>query len=170
MIARVKRVSEEEVRAVADRLKIQALSKEDLYQKAQVEGAADDQVYRQSMIGDDDTSGGSGELMIDDGGNEDGSPSAPKGLFSPADENQPDSGPIDTPDIDDEDSNSTDSPDELLARLFEANPDIDTPRAMQALKTAGVIITGQAVGRKLAAMRSGKNATIQPANESESGS
>ena len=171
VIARVKRVSEEEVRSVADRLKITALSKEDLYQKAQVEGAADDQVYRQSMIGDDDTSGGSGELMIDDGGgNDDGAPSAPKGLSSPADENQPDSGPIDTPDIDDEDSNSSDSPDDLLARLFEANPDIDTPRAMQALKTAGVTITGQAVGRKLAAMRSGKNATIQPANESESGS
>lgn len=168
VIARVKKTTEEAVRVVADRLKIQALSKENLYQKAQVEGAADDQIYRQSMIGDDDTSGGSGELMKSDGAQ-----SAPETLSSPAGEdspdNSPDSGPIDTPEISDEDSNSSsDSPDDLLAKLFESNPDIDTPRAMQALKTAGITITGQAVGRKLAAMRSGKNATIQPANESES--
>lgn len=168
VIARVKKCSEEEVRAVADRLKIQALSKEDLYQKAQVEGAADDQIYRQSMIGDDDTSGGSGELLHHDGRPERDENEVLHELVpsSPAD-----SGPIDTPEISDEDSSSSsDSPDDLLARLFEANPDIDTPRAMQALKTAGITITGQAVGRKLAAMRSGKNATIQPANESESGS
>lgn len=168
VIARVKKTTEEAVRAVADRLKIQALSKEDLYQKAQVEGAADDQIYRQSMIGDDDTSGGSGELMKSDVAQP-----APESSSSPAGEdspdNSPDSGPIDTPEINDEDSSSSsDSPDDLLAKLFESDPDIDTPRAMQALKTAGITITGQAVGRKLAAMRSGKNATIQPANESES--
>jgi hypothetical protein len=158
VIARVKKVSEQEVRAVAEKMKITALSKEDLYQKAQVEGAADDQIYRESMVGADDTSGGSGELMKE-------SPSSPAETLS---SDSPDSGLVDTPEISDEESNASESPDDLLAKLFESNPDIDTPRAMQALKTAGITITGQAVGRKLAAMRSSKYATIPASNESES--
>lgn len=151
VIARVKKVSEDEVRAVADRLKITALSKQDLYQKAQVEGAADDQVYRESMVGADDTSGGSGELMKAE-------VPSPEVSSSPAVNSEPE--------ISDDDAGSSDSPDDLLAKLFEANPDIDTPRAMQALKTAGITITGQAVGRKLAAMRASKPATIQASAES----
>lgn len=156
VIARVKKVSEEEVRAVADRLKITALSKEDLYQKAQLEGSADDQAYRESMIGPDDTSGGAGELLKHD--SKQSSPSSPAETL---DDGQ-DSGPIDTPEISDEESNSSESPDDLLAKLFESNPDIDTPRAMQALKTAGITITGQAVGRKLAAMRSNRTPLTTP--------
>jgi hypothetical protein len=157
VIARVKKVSEDEVRAVADRLKITALSKEDLYQKAQLQGAADDHVYRESMIGADDTSGGSGELMKAE-------VQIPELPSSPAEV----SVVADPPEISDEEAGSVDSPDDLLARLYEANPDIDTPRAMQALKTAGITITGQAVGRKLAAMRARPSATIPASNESES--
>jgi hypothetical protein len=157
VIARVKKVSEDEVRAVADRLKITALSKEDLYQKAKVEGAADDHVYRESMLGADDTSGGSGELMKAE-------VQTPEPASSPAEI----SVTADTPEISDDEPGSEDSPDDLLARLYEANPDIDTPRAMQALKTAGITITGQAVGRKLAAMRARPSATIPASNESES--
>ena len=162
VIARVKKVSEEAVRAVADRLKITALSKEDLYQKAQLQGAADDQIYRESMIGADDTSGGSGELMKPE-------VQTPEPPSSPADNlESADTGPVDTPEITDEESGSSESPDDLLAKLYESNPDIDTPRAMQALKTAGITITGQAVGRKLAAMRARPSATIPAGSESQS--
>ncbi len=156
VIARVKKVSEEEVRAVADRMKIATLNKEDFFQKAQVEGAADDQIYRESILGADDTSGGSGELMIDDPSPVD---SSAETTSSPA---EPDSETQD----DDNDGNS-ETPDELLARLYQANPEIDTPRAMQALKSAGVTMTGQAVGRKLAAMKAKQPATI-PANAESS--
>lgn len=159
VIARVKKVSEEEVREVADRMKIATLNKEDLYQKAQVEGATDDQIYRESMLGADDTSGGSGELMVQD------SPSAtvtPPAQASSSPAEQSDSEIQD----DDQDGNS-ETPDELLAKLYQVNPEIDTPKAMQALKNAGVTMTGQAVGRKLAAMRASKPATI-PANAESS--
>lgn len=163
VIARVKKVSEEEVRAVADRMKIATLSKEDLFQKAQVEGATDDQIYRESMLGADDTSGGSGELMIQD------SPSVSSSAIVTPPAQAP-SSPAEHSDseIQDDDSDgNSETPDELLAKLYEANPDIDTPKAMQALKNAGVTMTGQAVGRKLAAMRSTKPATI-PANPESS--
>lgn len=155
VIARVKNVSEEEVRAVADRLKIQALTKEDLYQKAQIEGATDDQVYRESMLGPDDTSGAGGELMKDDYPG-----SAPESSSSPAEEVRAQVQQPQSEITDDNDDNSAESVDDLLAKLYQANPDIDTPRAMQALKSSGITITGQAVGRKLAAMRAKPAATI----------
>lgn len=156
VIARVKKVSEEEVRAVADRMKIATLNKEDLFQKAQVEGAADDQIYRESILGADDTSGGSGELMIDDPSPVDSPTETPPSPAEPDSETQ-----------DDDNDGNSETPDELLARLYQANPEIDTPRAMQALKSAGVTMTGQAVGRKLAAMKAKQPATI-PANAESS--
>lgn len=163
VIARVKKVSEEEVREVADRMKIATLNKEDLYQKAQVEGATDDQIYRESMLGADDTSGGSGELMI-----QDASPSPqPSPVTPPAQASTSSAEQTDNEIQDDDNDGNSETPDELLAKLYQANPEIDTPKAMQALKNAGVTMTGQAVGRKLAAMRASKPATI-PANAESS--
>jgi len=160
VIARVKNVSEEEVRAVADRLKIQALTKEDLYQKAQIEGATDDQVYRESMLGPDDTSGAGGELMKSESSWGDGAKIGYDPGKDETDSVQALSSPAEKEITDDNDDNSAESVDDLLAKLYQANPDIDTPRAMQALKSSGITITGQAVGRKLAAMRAKPAATI----------
>jgi hypothetical protein len=160
VIARVKQVSEEEVRAVADRLKIQALSKEDLYQKAQIEGAADDQVYRESMIGPDDTSGAGGELMKPENSWGDGAEIGYDPGKDDTDSARASSSSAEKEVTDDNDDNSAESVDDLLAKLYDSNPDIDTPRAMQALKSSGITITGQAVGRKLAAMRAKTPATI----------
>jgi hypothetical protein len=158
VIARVKKVSEEEVRAVADRMKIATLNKEDLYQKAQVEGATDDQIYRESMLGADDTSGGSGELMVDD--------VPPLSATLPAQASSSPAEQTDSEIQDDDNDGNTETPDELLTKLYQANPDIDTPKAMQALKSAGVTMTGQAVGRKLAAMKAKQPATISASAES----
>lgn len=163
VIARVKKVSEEEVREVADRMKIATLNKEDLYQKAQVEGATDDQIYRESMLGADDTSGGSGELMV-----QNPSPVLQPSPVTPSAQTSPSSAEQSDNEIQDDDNDgNSETPDELLAKLYQANPEIDTPKAMQALKNAGVTMTGQAVGRKLAAMKAKQPATI-PANTESS--
>jgi hypothetical protein len=86
--------------------------------------------------------------------------SSPEASSSPSEEMRAQSQQTQAEVTDDNNDNSTESVDDLLTKLYESNPDIDTPRAMQALKSSGITITGQAVGRKLAAMRAKSSATI----------
>jgi hypothetical protein len=45
------------------------------------------------------------------------------------------------------------SPEDFLSEILAANPEITTPEVVTAAKNAGLAITGQWVGRRLAALR-----------------
>lgn len=174
VIARVKNTTEEHVRQVASKIGITLHSREDLFAKAQLEGQnGDDHVYRESMIGADEQDdggellGGMREMIPNETETENPLPSsAVKVEDSQATEPAPPAsedfdGSFDDSDSESSESSNEESVDSLLAKLYEVNPDIDTPRAMQALKSSGVNVTGQKVGRVLASLRNNKPAEHQ---------
>lgn len=178
-IAKFKNVSEHEVRQVAKKIGVRAMTKEDAFALAQMEDEnPEDKIYRESMIGSDesrqekyDRQRVADDEMGDDLGDDDSQ-----------DDSDDESGHDESTDAPSlsaeeeggsgEESPGEESVDSLLEKLYLANPDIDTPNAMKVLKGSGVKVTGQAVGRKLAALRSGPapapNSSPSPAENSDS--
>ena len=135
-IARVKGLSEDEVRTEAARLGIRVTEMSDPYKPADIH-SPDNAVYRANML----------------------APSTDAPASSPALRPVPDA------DSTVEDSSSSkgsesDQLNELLRSLIESNPEVDTPKAMQGVKAAGLTASGAVVGRKLSEIRRG----MVPAN------
>jgi len=126
VIARIKNVSEEHVRAIAARLGIAAKTQSDDYKPANIL-SAEDEVYQRNMLAP----------SVD-------SPAA--SLRPVPDESEPVATVATT---DDRDTKLS----EFLRSMLEQDPDCGTPKAMAALKSSGLSATGSEVGRKLAAMR-----------------
>lgn len=130
-IARIKGVSEEEVRAEAARLGIRPTEHSDPYQPADIH-SPEDAAYRENMLAPTEL------------------PSTPPSLR-----------PVPSADESTDESSSSskgsesDQLNELLRSLIESNPDIDTPKAMQGVKAAGLSASGAVVGRKLSEIRRG---------------
>lgn len=128
VIARVKNVSEDEVRAIADQLGIPAKTQSDSYQIASALGP-EDEVYAANMLSPADSSPSLRPV-----------PSATESTSESSSSSK---------------GSESDQLNELLRSLIESNPDIDTPRAMQGVKAAGLSASGAVVGRKLSEIRRG---------------
>jgi hypothetical protein len=159
VIARVKGITEDEVRKIAKQIGVRAMSKEEYFDMAQMENEnPEDKIYRESMIGPDskraqaydDSMNDSESGMVNDSPEVSSIQESAPGSSSSAEVKE------EVSEISDSEANddTVENLDSLLSKLFQSSPDIDTPKAMQALKTAGIVATGQAVGRKLSALRS----------------
>jgi hypothetical protein len=171
VIARTKGITEEEVRKIAKQIGVRAMTKEEYYQLAQLENESqDDKIYRESMIGPDSKRVQAYDDSLSDfeSGTSHNSPKV-SAIQESAPGSPSSAETSDLPEISDSEANdgTVEDLDSLLAKLFQSSPDIDTPKAMQALKTAGIVATGQAVGRKLSALRSRFMGSVSP-TESES--
>lgn len=128
-IARVKGVSEEEVRAVASRLGIRPTESSDPFRPADIHSASD-ACYRDNMLNPVES---------------------PSPSLSPIPETPAaDALPVDAGET---------KLDDLLRRLYESDPDIDTPRAMQTVKNSGLSASAVLVGRTLAEFRRSMTST-----------
>lgn len=134
-IARVKGVSEDEVRSVAAKLGIRPTESSDPYAMADIHSPSD-AVYRANMLAP------STDSPVD-------SPSlrpVPSDADSAAEDSSSSTAPVSS---EDRDTRLT----EFLRSMLEKDPDCTTPHAMTALKTSGLSATGSEIGRRLAAMR-----------------
>ncbi len=130
-IARIKGVSEEEVRAEAARLGIRPTESSDPYQPADIH-SPEDAAYRENMLAPTEL------------------PSTPPSLRP-----VPPAADSTVEDSSSSKGSESDQLNELLRSLIESNPDIDTPKAMQGVKAAGLSASGAVVGRKLSEIRRG---------------
>jgi len=172
VIARTKGITEDEVRKIAKQIGVRAMTKEEYFQLAQLENESqDDKIYRESMIGPDSKRVQAYDDSLNDFDSDSGtSRNSPE--VSAIQESAPGSPSSaekeGVSEISDSEANddTVEDLDSLLAKLFQSSPDIDTPKAMQALKTAGIVATGQAVGRKLSALRSRMTESVTGTPES----
>lgn len=135
VIARIKNVSEDHVREIAAQLGIAAKTQSDDYKPADIM-SEEDKVYQRNMLNPVDSSPAFRPAPPEADEPSPVSSSAPEFPSAPAS---------------DEDAET--QLDDLLRGLYESNPDVDTPRAMQAVKNAKLSATGAVVGRKLAEFR-----------------
>lgn len=138
VIARIKNVSEEHVREVAARLGIAAKTQSDDYKPANIL-SAEDEVYQRNMQSPSVDSPASSLRPIRVEPESAAENSSVRAVSSQSD---------------------AERLNDVLRGLIESNPDVDTPRAMQALKAAGITASGAVVGRKLSEIRRG----MVPAN------
>ncbi len=149
-IARVKCVSEKSVRQIAKKLRIKVTEPSDLFELADIH-SDEDKIYRTSMIGDNsnrvESPAMDADETDDDTDFESGSDDEDESeLEIESDDDEEFESDIDnkTPEL---------SVDSVLQKLMDANMNIDTPRAMQAIKSAGLKATGPDIGRRLGIIR-----------------
>ncbi len=135
VIARIKNVSEDHVREIAAQLGIAAKTQSDDYKPADIM-SEEDKVYQRNMLNPVDSS--------------------PAFRPAPPEADEPSPVSSSAPEFPSAPASYEDAEtqlDDLLRGLYESNPDVDTPRAMQAVKNAKLSATGAVVGRKLAEFR-----------------
>ena len=136
-IARIKGVSEEEVRAEAARLGIRPTESSDPYQPADIH-SPEDAAYRENMLAPTELPAPAPSLR----------PVPEADATSESSSSAPEFSPVPSAEVDRETQLNG-----LLRGLLEQNPDVGTPQAMSVLKNSGLSATGSEVGRRLAAMR-----------------
>ena len=149
-IARVKNIPEKQVRRIAAELGIKCTEASDLYEMAEIL-SPEDQIYRRAMLGDH--LGMNKPVAVEPAMDEDDTDEDTD--FESGLDDESDSEAESESDVyeDSEDETPELSVDSVLQALLESNPDVDTPKAMQALKASGLTATGREVGAKLSELK-----------------
>jgi hypothetical protein len=154
-ICRIKGVSEQEVRAIAQQIGVQALSKEEVMRAAELKRDEESKAGRSVS-----NSPSLADFVEGPGVDVDYLPDDPEhDLDDLADlDSEPVEGDIvasaqETGIASDLVSEAEETADSMLERMFLADNDVTTPEVMSALKNHGLKVSGQWVGRNLASLK-----------------